>query len=372
MSNNTTSLSSLTAEQVSTVLVEPLAAASRFLSSGPSIYSTAGPLRIPIAPTFNLGTVSWTGEGESIDDVDAGKRQVALLPSSMKSVKVITKYTRELARQSVVQVESALRSGLVSEVARKLDARFFAASGGDGTTVPKGMFEWAGTQNVSVGGSLALDDLLTAQGKALAANVDMDRLRLFIRPEHYTALRGLTGTDGRPLLQPDATKGGVASVLGTGVVVTPALPSGYAALADMSQVAVARDVDADVTILTERYADTDEIGIRVVTRYDLAPLNPAAIVTLSGVTGAATSYQVTIDENVSTFVLTLNGKQSAAIDDDETAANVRSALAAIDDGIAAEDITVTGDPGGPLTVVLANGGTLSGVGTSGTVTVSPV
>lgn len=41
-----------------------------------------------------------------------------------------------------------------------------------------------------------------------------------------------------------------------------AIPAGYAALADMSQVAVARDVDASVTLLSETYAATDELGIR--------------------------------------------------------------------------------------------------------------
>ena len=39
----------------------------------------------------------------------------------------------------------------------------------------------------------------------------------------------------------------------------------------MKELAVARDVNADVTILNEKYADTDEIGIRVVSRWDMAP-----------------------------------------------------------------------------------------------------
>ena len=52
----------------------------------------------------------------------------------------------------------------------------------------------------------------------------------------------------------------------------------------MSKVAVARDVDAAVTVLRERYADTDESALRVVTRYDAGPLDPAGIVTLTGIT----------------------------------------------------------------------------------------
>jgi hypothetical protein len=41
-----------------------------------------------------------------------------------------------------------------------------------------------------------------------------------------------------------------------------------------TQIAVARDLAPSVTILTERYAEYDEIGIRVVTRYDLGLLHP--------------------------------------------------------------------------------------------------
>jgi hypothetical protein len=41
-----------------------------------------------------------------------------------------------------------------------------------------------------------------------------------------------------------------------------------------TQIAVARDLAPSVTILTERYAEYDEIGIRVLTRYDLGLLHP--------------------------------------------------------------------------------------------------
>ena len=52
----------------------------------------------------------------------------------------------------------------------------------------------------------------------------------------------------------------------------------------MSQIAVARDLAPSVKVLTERYADYDQQAIRVVARYDAAPLNPEAIVSISGIT----------------------------------------------------------------------------------------
>ena len=67
------------------------------------------------------------------------------------------------------------------------------------------------------------------------------------------------------------------------VILSSRIPAGNAAVADMSEVYVARDVDASVTILNELYAGTDEVGIRAITRDDAAPSHPAAIVKLTGI-----------------------------------------------------------------------------------------
>lgn len=281
MTNTTTTAPELTAEQVSTILTQPLEATSAFLASGVRIIDTAGPLRIPAAPSFDLSDVGWTGESEQIPEEDFESDEISLLPSTMKSVKVITRYSNELARQSVVALDSVLRNRLVADVAAKLDGQFFSASG-DGITIPRGMFAWQGTQDVAVGGSLDLDDVLAGQALALGANVT-GPLRLFLRPEDYMTLRGLKDGDSRYMLQPDATAGAVSSILGLSVTVTPRIPKGRAALADMSQVTVARDLAPSVKVLTERYADSDEQALRVVARYDVAPLHPSAVVTFSGI-----------------------------------------------------------------------------------------
>jgi HK97 family phage major capsid protein len=50
----------------------------------------------------------------------------------------------------------------------------------------------------------------------------------------------------------------------------------------MSNVAIARDVAPSVTVLNERYAEYDLIGLRVTTRYDLGLLHPEAVIVLTG------------------------------------------------------------------------------------------
>lgn len=280
----------LTAEQVSTILVQPLEAASTFLAAGPRIFDTAGPLRLPKAP--KPSDVSFVGENEQIPEVSPDFDEVQLLPSTMKSLKTLTRYSNELARQSVVALDQALKDRLVADVAAKIDAQFLSASG-DGVTTPQGLFAWSGTQNVAVGGALTLDHLLDAWGKALAANVNMTSLRWFLTPGDFVSLRKIKDTTGQYLMQADPTADGVFRVWGAPVVVsgrvpntTGATPTGRAALVDMAQIAVARDASPSVKLLDQTFGDYDQQAIRVTARYDAKPLNPEAVVTLTGITRA--------------------------------------------------------------------------------------
>ncbi|CAG7845777.1 hypothetical protein USB125703_02052 [Pseudoclavibacter triregionum] len=289
MTASTQTAPELTREQVQNILVQPLTDKSVFLSAGPRIFDTDGSqVRIP-----KMGAATnpdWIGENEQITEKDVDFDEITLLPSTMKSVKVITRYSNELARQSVVALDAVLRDRLVTDVANKIDAQLLSA-GGDGITTPKGLFAYSGVQNVKVDGALTLDHLLDAWGKALAANVNMSGLRWIMTPREFTALRKVKDGQNRYQLQPDPTQDGVFRLFGAPVTVTARIPdttgqtpSGRAALVDFSQIAVARDMAPSVKVLTERYADFDQQAIRVVARYDAAPLNPEAVVTLTGIT----------------------------------------------------------------------------------------
>ena len=282
-----TQVAELTREQVATVLTKPLEAASVFLAAGPRIYDTAGPLRIPAGPApAGPDALEWVGESELIPEHDPEFDELQLLPSTMKSVKVITRYSNELARQAVVSLETALRSRLVADVAAKIDAQLLSDQG-DGITTPRGLFAYAGVTDTGVGGPLTPDVILAAQGRAMAANLDPGRMTLFIRPEDYIGVRSIKDADGRYLIAPDVSGTGlVVPILGARAVVSGRIPEGRAALVDMSRIAVARDVAPSVKVLTERYADFDQQALRVVARYDAAPTDPAAVITLSGLSAA--------------------------------------------------------------------------------------
>lgn len=289
---DTTTATELTYEQVQKTLVQPLQEKSVFLAAGPKIFDTSGPIRIPKNGASIADDLGFVAENEQIPEEDLDFAEVTLLPSSLKSVKAITRYSNELARQSVVSLDAAIKDRLVNDVAAKLDTQFLSALG-DGVTTPKGLFAYADTQNVAVGGPLTLDALLTAWGLALSANVNMGALKWLLTPGDFVSLRKVKDTTGQYLLQPDPTADGVFRLWGCPVIVSSRVPdttggtvTGRAALVDFSQIAVARDLAPSVKILTERFADYDQQAIRVVARYDAAPLNPEAIVTLTGITRA--------------------------------------------------------------------------------------
>lgn len=294
MAHSTATAPELTQAQVRTILTSPLETASTFLASGPTVIDTPGPLRMPFAPVgaplesdseANPPVVGmgFTGENELIPEMDHEFDELQLLPSTMKSIKVLTRFSNELARQTFVSLDAALQARLVADVAAKVDAQLYSAAG-DGVTTPRGMFAWTGTQEVPVGGALGLDDILDGQTLALSANVDPSRLRLFLRPGDYMALRALKDNDDRYMLQPDAAQGATPTVLGLPVTVSPRIPEGRAALVDMAQVVVARDVAPSVKLLDQTFGQYDQQAIRVVTRFDAAPTQPDAVVTFSGIT----------------------------------------------------------------------------------------
>ena len=208
------------------ILIQPLEIASTFLASGPRIFDTANQIRIP---KLAAGTTpGWHGEAEDITEDDVDFDEVVLLPSTMKSIKVLTRYSNELARQSVVALDQTLKDRLVGDVARVLDAQLYSASG-DGVTLPRGMFAWTGTQTHAVDGELSIDDLHDAEGAALAENVDPVRMRWFMRSREFIGLRKLKDNQGRYLIQPDPTEAGAYRLLGRGVTITNRIPDTTAA-----------------------------------------------------------------------------------------------------------------------------------------------
>lgn len=277
MALGTGNIAELLNDQVAALLVQPLEAASVVLSSGVRIFDTAGQLRIP--KLTGSSAVGFVGENEEIPSTHATTfDEVVLMPTDRKSIKVIERFSRESVRQSVIGLDAVLKARLLKVVGDQLDTALLTGDGTDDSIT--GIIEQDDVQTAELDVTDA-DSLLDAIGKAVAAEVTPNRW--FLNGEDFIELRKLKeATDSsKYLLEADVTRDATYRLFGIPVTVTNKLDPGVAVLADTSNIAVARDVAPSITVLTERYAEWDQIGLRVTTRYDLGLLHPEAVIVLT-------------------------------------------------------------------------------------------
>ena len=165
----------------------------------------------------------WIGEGEQITEKDLTFDELTLLPDTLKSVKVISRYTNELARQSVVGIDAVIRTRLVRDVADKIDDAFLLGDG-TGNTVT-GLVNQTGIQTGTLD-TADVDSLHDAVALFFAAEVDPTSGRWFMAPDDFVAFRKLKATDGRYIVEPDVTQQGAYRLLSMPVTVTNKLTAG--------------------------------------------------------------------------------------------------------------------------------------------------
>ena len=275
MATQTTgNLPTLQQDQIASLLVQPLEAESVFLAAGPKIIDTNGPIRVPrIASGLTVGFV---GEGAQIPEASVGMDEVEMLPSSLKSLKVLSRVTSEVLRSSAVALDSILKTRRGTDTAAALDTALFTSNGNANTI--RGLLNQPGVATGVLDASEP-DSFLDGIGIARANEVKPNRW--FLSPADYLTLRKVKATDGKYILQEDLTAAGQEVLFGVPVTVTSRVPAGKAVLADMSLVAIARDLSPTVTVDSSRYFDTDEVALRVVARFDLALLQPKAVTVLT-------------------------------------------------------------------------------------------
>ena len=271
-SGNTTLLQ----DQVASLLVQPLEQASTFLAAGPTVLDSASPIRVP--RIVSGVTAGFVGEGAQITDGSVSFDEVTLLPSTLKSLKVLVRVSNEMIRQSVIGLDSVLRTRLITDVGNALDAALWSGAGTDNSVTGILMADdiETGTLDVTDIDSL-IDGLAQAQGNKVNPShwvMDSDTFAAFRKIK-------VGDTDSRYVFDPSTVQTGTSfQLLGLPVIITDHA-AGDVALVDFSKVVVARDVNAEVKILDQTWGDWDSIGIRVVTRYDVALLQDEAVTLLT-------------------------------------------------------------------------------------------
>jgi HK97 family phage major capsid protein len=179
----------------------------------------------------------------------------------------------------VPRIASGTAAGFVAEgaqisdgdVANALDAALWDGTGTTNTVT--------GTLDLAAPDSL-IDGLATAQGNHVTPT------HWVMTSASFAGLRKLKvgAGDARYLFDPATIQNGTElRLLGLPVILTDNIANtgtapgkARVALVDFSKVVVARDVNAEVKILDQTGGDFDSIGIRVVSRWDTALLQPKA------------------------------------------------------------------------------------------------
>ena len=280
MAISTTEAQSLIQETIVPMLVEPLQAASVVLEAGPTIIDSSAPVRVPTLEAVTKP--DWVGENELIPDTDTVEfGEIELLPTERKSIKTITRVSNELIRAATQNVSTILETRLVNDVRMKLDDGLLLGTGADNTIT--GIFNQTGTTSLEhdpVDPDSYLDAL------AAASADESTPTTFYVNGADFYSLRKIKDNNGRYIMTGGPAEGVPYALHGTNVVVSNKVPAGKAALLNIKDVVVVRDLDPRVTLLTERYAEYDQVGIRVVTRYDLGLLRPSNVYILDSAAGA--------------------------------------------------------------------------------------
>ena len=266
MALGTANIPELLNDQVASLLVQPLEAASVVLSSGVRVFDTAGVLRIPkLTGSSAVGYVAEHGEIPSTHSTTFD--EVVLMPTDRASIKTIERYSRESVRQSVLGLDAVLKARLTKVVADKLDTELLKGTGADdGITgilnqpdVETGAFDPTDPDTI-------LDAIATLNANEVEPN------RIFMSGAAFSQMRKI---------KQDSTRESSQRLFGVPLTVTNKLGQFDVIVADTTNIAVARDVNPSITVLTERFAEFDEIGLRITCRYDIGLLHPEAVCVLS-------------------------------------------------------------------------------------------
>lgn len=192
--------------------IEELIPASVVLAAGAQVFPIQGSLPIPGMATGT--TWSWTGENDALTESTPTFDEILLRENFGGTFVVMS---NQLIRFSSGRAAQIIQTNLVRQAGAGIDLKFLL---GDGTNdTPKGLREWSADQaathvNASAGATLAntKSDANVALNALATANLPMARVKVFMHPGEYFALRALTETTGATaypsLLVPGETQWG--------------------------------------------------------------------------------------------------------------------------------------------------------------------
>ncbi|ORA17363.1 phage major capsid protein [Mycobacterium arosiense] len=258
-------------------VIGPLQEKSTFLSlPGIHIIDTAAPLRLPLSAATSPNA-AFTAPGATIAQQTVALTEKVLLPTERVGLKSLTVVSNELVRMAQLNIESVLTQRIVEDQALVLDAALWNGAGTSDSIT--GVLAASGISTSSSADLLTDPDVLIDALAAMAEEFVTPSV-LVMRPTTFAALRKIkvSSSDSRYVFDPSqAFVAGAQQLFNLPVVTTTAVPANAIAVLDTSFIYVGRDIDSSTVVLDQTFGDSDSIGIRSVSRYDVVVTRAAAV-----------------------------------------------------------------------------------------------
>jgi HK97 family phage major capsid protein len=224
-------------------------------------------------------TASFVGEGSSISETDASFDQVSLVA---RKAATLTKYSRELAEDSVVNLGDFLAGEVARAFANTEDEAGFNGDGTSGNGGIVGLKNAVGSagQNTGSGNNFAaltLADLTDTVGLAPEFVFSQGTPKWYMSTQFYhTVVLKLLNAAGGNTSQLLADGVTVPSLFGYEVVLTDVMPKSSAASTICAYFG-ALELGAtmgdrrptEIAVSEDRFFEADQIGVRGTTRFDI-------------------------------------------------------------------------------------------------------
>ena len=224
-------------------------------------------------------SVAWVDEGAPLGETAPTFSQPVI---TIKKLGALVKLSNELLNDSGVNLDAFINALIARATAKELDNQIINGSGSPFT----GILNASGTVSVVSGTALAnvaeYDDLINVE-TALSDDYALDP-KWILHRNVFKVIRKWKDSTGRPL---DVVDAKAKEIDGIPYIRTERAPSDTATASapiliygDPANVFVARRQNLTMQVLKEKYADTDQTGLKFIARYGIQVMAPQAFVIL--------------------------------------------------------------------------------------------
>ncbi|MDN4521413.1 phage major capsid protein [Mycolicibacterium austroafricanum] len=261
----------LTPEEVGALVVQPVERASVAMQIATVVPTNSGEFRIPIVT--NDAIAAWTPEGSDITPSDAGVDEITIKPDKLAALSIIS---NELAQDSSPAATELVGNSIGRDLARKVDAAFFAAATLNGPDGVESIAYQATTTTTLTNTDAFAEAISLAENEGATVTAFVANAATVLA---LSKVKRETGSN-EPLLQPDPTLPTRRQILGVPLWSVPdtVVPDDVVWAIDGTRVFIIVRQDVDLRIDPSRYFESDRLGIRATMRVGFGFPHEAAVV----------------------------------------------------------------------------------------------